>query len=70
MEKQKWKQSLQDCGMEQKNVNQFLKCEKEKDQLRLLHQQRKRLMDNLHQAQRKVDVVDYVIHQIEKEKEK
>lgn len=53
--------------MTKDKIEEYVCC-KDADQLRLLHQQRKKLMDKLHKAQHKVDVVDYMIHQV-KEKE-
>lgn len=63
------KQCLQDCGMETKDMIQFLRCDNSRIQLCLLYRHRKILMDHLHQAQHKVDIVDYMIHQIQIEKE-
>lgn len=53
--------------MTKDKIEEYVCC-KDADQLRLLHQQRTKLMDKLHKAQHKVDVVDYMIHQV-KEKE-
>ncbi len=66
-EETRLRQCLQDCDMTKDKIEEYVCC-KDADQLRLLHQQRKKLMDKLHKAQHKVDVVDYMIHQV-KEKE-
>lgn len=66
-EETRLRQCLQDCDMTKDKIEEYVCC-KDADQLRLLHQQRKKLMDKLHKAQHEVDVVDYMIHQV-KEKE-
>lgn len=60
--------SLKDCGFEETVVAQFIQYAEENrtaDLLRLLNGQRKKLMDNLHMAQKKVDIVDFMIHSVE-----
>lgn len=60
--------SLRDCGFEEQAAEQYIQyAEKDcrTEQLRLLTRQRKKLMDHLHIAQRRVDVVDFMIRSVE-----
>ena len=43
--------------------------EGEEQQLRLLFIHRKHLLENLHQYERRIDCLDYLIYQMEKKKE-
>lgn len=64
--------SLKDCGFERDAAIQYMNyAEKDRtaDLLRLLNWQRKKLMDRLHEAQRSVDIVDFMIHSVEDGKE-
>ena len=59
--------SLRDCGFEEQMAKQYIQyAEKDckTEQLRLLIGHRKKLMDNLHIAQRRVDVVDFMIRSV------
>ena len=49
-EETRLQQCLQDCDMTKDKIEEYVCC-KDADQLRLLHQQRKKLMDKLHKAQ-------------------
>ncbi len=59
---------LADCGCCEQTVQEYLACGAENrtaDQLRLLQQHRRVLMDSLHLAQRRVDAVDFLICSLE-----
>lgn len=60
--------SLKDCGFEEAAAMQYIRYAEENrtaDLLRLLNRQRKKLMDHLHAAQKRVDTVDFMIHSVE-----
>ncbi len=60
--------SLRDCGFEEQTAEQYIQyAEKDckTEQIRLLTRHRKKLMDNLHIAQRRVDIVDFMIRSVE-----
>ena len=60
--------SLRDCGFEEQPAEksiQYAEKDCRTEQLRLLVCQRKKLMDDLHIAQRRVDVVDFMIRSVE-----
>lgn len=63
------KQNLKDAGCPEKFVEQFLACYGDctpEEQLRLLHSQRKRLLEQVHDCQKKLDCLDYLREQIRK----
>lgn len=60
---------LDDCGFSEEQKVQYLKyleSGQQNERLRLLQAQRKLLMDSLHNAQRQVDVIDYLIQKTER----
>lgn len=60
---------LEDCGCPEKLIEQFLLYRKEneiKKQMSLLHRHRYDLLDILHDDQRKIDCLEYIIYRIEK----
>lgn len=60
--------SLKDCGFEEAAAAQYIRYAEENrtaDLLRLLNRQRKKLMENLHTAQKRVDTVDFMIRSVE-----
>lgn len=59
--------SLKDCGFDETDMEKYLKYEEEHrkaEQLRLLNKQRRKLMDNLHMTQKRVDTVDFIIRTV------
>lgn len=69
-EKQRFYQNLVDIGCEPDLIRY---CMQLKDEYRLqellvtFRRQRRKLMDNIHMGQKKVDCLDYLVKQIEKE---
>lgn len=60
---------LADCGFSGIHKQQYIKYHEngqQKECLRLLYSQRKQLMDSLHNVQRQVDVIDYLIQKMER----
>ena len=65
-------QNLKDAGCTDKMVEKFMALqdsEGEEQQPRLLFIHRKHLLENLHQYERRIDCLDYLIYQMEKKKE-
>lgn len=64
--------SMSDCGCTEEQASQFLslkeKCCSESC-IRYLKRHRKQLLDEIHQMHRKVECVDYLIRELEKQKE-
>lgn len=66
------KSSLKDCGFQEKAAARYMYYEEASqisDMLGLLKQQRRKLMDDLHVAQKKVDTIDFMIRSVEQKKE-
>lgn len=62
--------SLRDCGFDKEDTEQYLECAAEYriiEQLRLLNRKRKKLMDDLHMAQKRVDTVDFMIRSVKQD---
>ena len=71
METMKILENLSDMGCDERQTSSMKKLYKEGDKetlLRDLRQCRCRLMDELHDSQKKVDNIDFLIRQIQKEK--
>lgn len=69
-EKKYLQSSLKDCGFDEKDTKKYLEYASDRrraEQIRLLRQQRKRLMENLHRAQRQVDTVDYMLRSVQEQ---
>ena len=61
--------NLEDAGCDRETVERFLILEKEgktKEQLRLLSAQRDQLLTKVHQEERRIDCLDYLVFQIRK----
>ncbi len=61
---------LMDAGCSDATINDFIHLGRQKNkdgQLRVLDHYRKTLLDELHEYQKKIDVVDYVVYCMEKE---
>jgi len=62
-------QNLRDAGCDEKAVTEFLDCvrrDKEAESFRLLKKQRSRLLDLVHDEQKKIDCLDYLVYQMQK----
>ena len=65
-------QSLKDAGCDQKTVEEFLSLRQagnKAKQLKLLAVHRKQLLDKVHQEEKRIDCLDYLVYQIGKEKD-
>ena len=63
-------QNLKDAGCSESQIEEFMDCagKREKDSgLKLLRQQRNYLLDGLHEKQRMIECLDYLVYQIEKD---
>lgn len=59
---------LRDCGCSDEQIRQYLAYETEHHktrQIRLLMRHRRSLMQNLHQTQREIDCIDFIIRKLE-----
>lgn len=62
---------LESLGCSRETAEQFFVLEQENricEQIRLLNRERKNRMDDLHEAQKKVDCIDYIIRELEQKK--
>lgn len=65
-------QNLLDAGVDDLAVVRFsalLKSGTQAQQMRLLKEQRAILLDNLHDSQRRLDLLDHLIYNMEKERQ-
>ena len=63
-------QNLQDAGCDDEMIRQFMACREKgncAEQIRLLSLQRKKLLDGVHQGERRIECLDYLVYQIGKE---
>ena len=63
-------QNLRDAGCSAKLTEQFLSLQKtggKDEQLAFLSCHRKRLLDRLHQKEKQIDCLDYLVYRIQKE---
>ena len=64
-------QNLKDAGCSSRCVEEFLSLEREgktQEQLKLLSAHRKRLLDRIHEGEKQIDCLDYLVYQIDKRK--
>lgn len=64
-------QNLKDAGCEEDKICDFIECMKKgcvKEELKLLAGQREELLDELHQGQKRIDCLDYLVYCIKKGK--
>ena len=62
-------QNLKDAGCSPKTVEQFMSLQKEgntEEQLKLLSLQRRHLLDRVHLDEKRIDCLDYLVYQINK----
>ena len=65
-------QNLKDAGCSHEMIKQFLCYEEEgqiQEQLDLLSVQRQKLLDKVHKEEKKIVCLDYLVYQIENQKE-
>lgn len=65
-------QCMKDCGCTDEQARRYLKLHQSDnitEQLQFLYCHRKKLMNELHDAQKKIDCIDYVIRQLEQQKQ-
>lgn len=63
-------QNLKDAGCEEDMIQEFMRyehCECRKMQLCVLAKQRKRLLENIHAEQKKIDCLDFLTYKLKKE---
>ena len=63
-------QNLEDAGCREETVKEFLDLRDEGNvqaQLKLLSQHRKELLDKVHQEERCISCLDYLVYQMEKD---
>ena len=66
-------QNLKDAGCPDTFIQSFLarySTSTPGEQIRMLHEQRKKLLDQLHDSQRHLDCMDYLCYQIQKKGKK
>lgn len=59
--------NLRDAGCNQEMIDSFMKCMEQDDyngQIRLMEGQRKCLLDKVHQGEKQIDCLDYLVYQI------
>ncbi len=59
--------SLQDAGCDKDTIEKFIDCIRKgnrENQLRLLSEQRSLLLDRVHEEERKIDCLDYLIYRL------
>ncbi|HIR04091.1 MAG: hypothetical protein U0M23_07225 [Acutalibacteraceae bacterium] len=64
-------QNLKDAGCDTQCVEQFLSLEEEgktQEQLKLLSAHRQQLLARVHKEEKRIDCLDYLVYQIQKEK--
>ena len=64
-------QNLKDAGCNEDTIDRFMECVKNgasKEHLRILSQHRKQLLDKIHIEQKRIDCLDYLVYQIERNK--
>ena len=62
-------QNLKDAGCDRKIIECFLECMARDDfngQLRLMKEQRKCLLDRVHEEEKQIDCLDYLVYQIDR----
>lgn len=61
-------QNLTDAGCDQQMIGEFFYCLKagdEEQQIELLTKHRKVLLESLHQTEKRIDCLDYLVYQIQ-----
>ena len=64
-------QNLKDAGCDKKTIESFMKCMARDDvsgQLRLMKEQRRCLLNKVHEEEKKIDCLDYLVYQVGRSK--
>ncbi len=64
-------QNLKDAGCDKKTIERFMKCMDQDDvsgQLRLMKEQRRCLLNRVHEEEKKIGCLDYLVYQMERGK--
>lgn len=59
------RQNLQDAGCTEEMVEEFIQAGKKEQQIQLLAVQRRRLLEELHRAEKRIDCLDYLIYRMQ-----
>ena len=62
-------QNLKDAGCDRKIIECFMECMAQDDfngQLRLMKEQRQCLLDRVHNGEKQIDCLDYLVYQIDR----
>lgn len=62
-------ENLRDAGCSSSQIECFLDWQEEErtaDQLSMLSEHRKQLLDNVHREEKRIDCLDYLVYQIER----
>lgn len=62
--------NLKDAGCSQQTIEQFIECLKRgtlSEQMELLSRHRDSLLDQMHREQRRIDCLDYLVYQMQRE---
>jgi len=66
-------QNLKDAGCDQKIIKTFMAYMEQDDvssQMRLMNEQRRRLLDRVHEEEKKIDCLDYFVYQMGRSRNK
>ena len=69
-EEQALRDNLRDAGCGARTVERFLALEEagaREEQFLLLSSRRRRILERIHRAERQIDCLDYLVHQMRKE---
>ncbi len=64
-------QNLKDAGCDKKTIESFMKCMAQDDlrgQLHLMKEQRRCLLNKVHEEEKKIDCLDYLVYQMGRNK--
>ena len=62
-------QNMKDFGCDDETISEFLKCFDNCDktgQKKILNEYRRKLMDELHKTQKKIDLLDFMVYQLDR----
>lgn len=66
MEKEEMKRNLEACGCDKATISRFCSCDGRK-QLEMLSEQRQALLDRVHEEERKISCLDYMVYRMGKD---
>lgn len=66
MEKEEMKRNLEACGCDKATIGRFCSCDG-KSQREMLSKQRQVLLDKVHEEERKISCLDYLVYRMEKD---